>query len=361
MDCPTQSLKMPMRGVLYALLASVLFGLTTPFSKALLSQINPVLLAGLFYLGSGLGLTLYRLTDSLIRGKVDGALKPGLSRQDWKFLAGAIIAGGVIAPAMLMTGLVSIPAATVSLFLNLEGVFTALLAWVFFKEHYDLRILLGMLAIVAGGAVLAFSPGQQILPPPGILLVLGACLAWAIDNNLTRNVAHADPAQIASYKGMAAGLVNVALAISHGNRLPASVDLAYALLIGFLGYGVSLCLYVLGLRHIGTARTGAYFAIAPFIGALASFAFLSEPITVQIGLAGGLMALGLWLHLTEHHSHLHVHEETEHCHEHIHDEHHQHEHAPDDPPEEPHVHLHKHSRLIHDHPHFPDDHHRHDH
>lgn len=355
------TIKMPMRGVVYALFASVLFGLTTPFSKGLLNQISPILLAGLFYLGSGLGLSVYRLAARTIQSELPSVSQPSLGRRDWKFLIGAIAAGGVVAPAMLMTGLSTIPASTASLFLNMEGVFTALLAWFFFKEHYDARIFAGMLAIVAGGAVLSFDTNNQFLPTSGVLLVLGACLGWALDNNLTRKIANADPTQVAGCKGLAAGLVNTVLALVAGAQLPAIPELLASLTIGFLGYGVSLSLYVLALRHIGAARTGAYFAVAPFIGAVVSLLVFREALSIQLLLAGGLMGLGLWLHLTEHHSHTHAHKEFQHEHEHVHDEHHQHEHGPDDPPGEPHVHTHKHDRIVHDHPHFPDEHHMHPH
>jgi drug/metabolite transporter (DMT)-like permease len=353
--------RMPMQGVLYAVLASVLFGLTTPFSKGLLSQVHPILLAGLFYLGSGIGLSIYRLVARKVQIGLPPHTQPSLRSEDWKFLGGAILAGGVIAPAMLMSGLVTTPASTVSLFLNMEGVLTALLAWFFFKEHYNARIFAGMVAIVCGGAVLSLTAGNQFLPSTGILLVLGACLGWALDNNLTRKVSNADPAQIAGYKGLSAGLVNTTLAFAIGAKLPPMAELLGALAIGFLGYGVSLSLYVLALRHIGAARTGAYFAIAPFIGAVVSLMVFREPLTVHLIGAGGLMAVGLWLHLTEHHEHQHVHERLEHGHEHVHDEHHQHAHGPDDPPGEPHAHVHVHERIAHEHPHFPDQHHDHEH
>lgn len=352
---------MPMRGVIYALFASVLFGMTTPFSKGLLNQISPILLAGLFYLGSGLGLSLYRLAARTIQSELPSVSQRSLGARDWKFLIGAIAAGGVVAPAMLMTGLSTIPASTASLFLNIEGVFTALLAWFFFKEDYDARIFAGMLAIVTGGAVLSFNTNNQFLPTSGVLLVLGACLGWALDNNLTRKIAHSDPTQVAGYKGLAAGLVNTALALVAGARLPAIPELLASLTIGFLGYGVSLSLYVLALRHIGAARTGAYFAMAPFIGAVVSLLIFREALSIQLLLAGGLMGLGLWLHLTEHHSHKHAHQEIQHEHEHVHDEHQQHEHGPDDPPGEPHVHAHMHDRIVQEHPHFPDEHHMHPH
>ena len=351
--------QMPMRGVAYALLASFLFGLTTPFSKGLLSEIHPVLLAGLFYLGSGLGLSLYRVIWKAAVKAQRGQAK--LTRSEKLYLAGAIASGGIFAPALLMLGLVSTPASTASLFLNTESVFTALMAWFWFKENYDARIFLGMLAITAGAAVLSIQGSAQFLPALGSLLILAACFSWGVDNNLTRKVANADAAQIASYKGLVAGLVNTTLALCLAATLPSWQQIGLALLIGLFGYGISLVLYVLALRHIGAARTGAYFAIAPFAGAIASLLFFHEAFSLQLLGAGALMALGLYLHLTEHHAHFHVHDELVHEHEHIHDEHHQHEHGPDDPPGEPHVHTHRHETLAHDHAHFPDLHHNHEH
>lgn len=350
--------QMPMRGVVYALLASVLFGVSTPLAKGLINQIEPVLLAGFLYLGSGLGLSLYRLVSKKIQFM---PAQPSLKKTDWVFLAGAIAAGGVVAPVMLMLGLATASASTASLFLNAEGVLTALIAWFVFKENFDARIAWGMLAIVAGGVILSFQFGQQVVPAPGIAFIFVACLGWAIDNNLTRKVSSADPAQITCYKGLVAGSVNTVLALLLGTRLPSFSLAGEAMLVGFLGYGVSLVLYVLALRHIGTARTGAYFAIAPFFGVIFSVIVLREQITTQLLFAGSFMALGLWLHLTEHHSHKHIHEEIEHEHEHVHDDHHQHAHEQDDLSGEPHTHHHKHESLEHDHPHFPDRYHIHDH
>lgn len=359
MNEKTVTAKMPMRGVAYALLASVLFGLSTPISKSLLTRVDPLLLAGLFYVGSGVGLMACRF--ALKRLQPGSLQQPNLRKSDWKFLAPAIVAGGIIAPALLMNGLVRSPASAASLLLNMEGVFTALIAWFIFKENFDLRILIGMLAIVAGGVVLSLDPGQQFLPTVGSMLVVGACLGWALDNNLTRKVSNADATLVAAYKGLAAGIVNTCLALSMAARLPSVSDGFTALIVGLLSYGASLVLYVLALRHIGAARTGAYFAMAPFIGAAVSLMMLREPVTTQLVGAGGFMALGLWLHLTEHHSHMHVHEALEHEHEHVHDEHHQHEHTSADPPGEPHVHTHRHERIEHDHPHFPDEQHLHKH
>ena len=193
------------------------------------------------------------------------------------------------------------------------------------------------------------------------MAIIGACIAWGLDNNLTRKISLADPLQIVELKGLIAGPVNLALGLWAGGSFPAVSPLLIGGLVGFLGYGVSLALFIRALRELGTARTGAYFSTAPFIGALAAVLFLREPVSVQLVVAGLLMGLGVWLHLTEKHEHEHEHEAMEHAHLHVHDAHHQHAHGPDDPIGEPHTHRHRHLRLPHRHPHAPDMHHSHRH
>jgi drug/metabolite transporter (DMT)-like permease len=259
-----------------------------------------------------------------------------------------------------MIGLTGMPASGASLLLNAEGVFTAGLAWFAFKENFDRRIALGMGAIVAGAAVLSWPGEARFAGLWPTLAILGACFAWGIDNNLTRKISLADATWIASVKGLVSGGVNLILAVSLGASMPALPNVAGALMVGFLAYGVSLALFVIGLRHLGTARTGAYFSVAPFFGAL--FALLmGEPVTMPLLIAGALMALGTWLHLTERHEHAHDHKEGWHDHEHVHDEHHQHPHDVPVTPGTRHRHLHWHQPLIHTHSHFPDAHHRHTH
>ena len=195
----------------------------------------------------------------------------------------------------------------------------------------------------------------------GPLAIIGACIAWGLDNNLTRKVSLADPLQIVEIKGLIAGPVNLGLGIIFGAQMPDLSAAALAGVVGFLGYGVSLALFILALRHLGTARTGAYFSTAPFLGTLAAVVLLQEPVTVQLVTAGLLMGIGVWLHLTEAHDHEHEHQPLEHSHPHVHEGHHQHAHAVDAPPGEPHTHAHRHEWFKHKHPHVPDMHHTHRH
>jgi drug/metabolite transporter (DMT)-like permease len=345
-------------GALYGLAAAALFGATVPLAKALLGSVQPFVLAGLFYLGSGIGLSLWRLIS---RARGGTAVEAKLKRADYGWLFAAILFGGVFAPLLLMYGLLTTPASGASLLLNLEGAFGALIAWKVFREHANRRVVLGMILLTLGAMALSVRPDLSVQFSAGAVCVILACLCWGIDNNLTRKISAADPVQIAGLKGLCAGPVNFAIGLMCGGTLP-SMDLSAAsLLIGFFGYGLSLVLYIFGLRHVGAARTSAYFSAAPFIGAASSIIFLHESVTVFFGLAATLMMAGLWLHLTEQHEHSHTHSRLEHDHLHVHDEHHHHSHSPDDPGGEPHSHTHAHEPLTHSHAHMPDIHHEHSH
>jgi drug/metabolite transporter (DMT)-like permease len=348
------------RAVLLALLSAALFGVSTPAAKLLLGTVNPTVLAGLLYCGAGLGIAAVRRAG-LSASRQTIPLEAALGPKDVPHLAGAIVAGGIVGPVLLMAGLQSTDASAASLLLTLEGVATALMAWFIFHESFDRRIAFGMACIVGGAVVLSWTGQPQLSGLLGPLAIVGACVAWGLDNNLTRKVSLADPLQIVELKGMIAGPVSLALGLLAGGQVPGLAAAVLAALVGFLGYGVSLVLFVYALRHLGTARTGAYFSTAPFLGAIAALALLQEPLTVQLLVAGLLMAIGVWLHLTEHHEHEHVHEPMEHAHPHVHDEHHRHAHMPDDPPGEPHTHTHRHEPLKHRHPHVPDMHHQHKH
>lgn len=342
-------------GVPLALAAAALFGLTAPLSKRLLDRFDPQLLAGVLYLGAGVGLVGFHVGRRIFG--LPAAEAP-LRRADLPWLAAVVLSGGVLGPLLLMLGLDATTAANGSLLLNLEGLATLALAWLVFHENVDRRLFVGAMAILAGALVLSWR-GQGLALDRGALLIAGACLAWGVDNNLTRKLSSADPVAIAAVKGLVAGAVNAGAALARGVDWPGAPNVAAAAALGFFGVGLSLVLFILALRRLGAARTGAYFALAPFIGALAAIAVLGEAATPRLLLAGALMGFGLWLHLAERHEHEHVHDELEHEHSHVHDAHHQHRH--DGPVVEPHSHRHRHDRLAHAHPHYPDLHHRHSH
>jgi drug/metabolite transporter (DMT)-like permease len=285
------------RGPGCALLAAVLFGLSPPLAKLLVGQTTPQLLAGLLYVGSGVGLAAMLLARRLARRKPETRLK--ITGSEWGWLAGAIFFGGVLAPVLLMTGLARTDAASASLLLNLEGVFTAFIAWFAFREGVNRRVALGFLLILLGSVAISWTKEAGLSLSPAALLIVGACASWGIDNNFTRKVSHADAFTTAALKGIVAGFVNVVLARRIGAEFPASGNLAAALFLGFVSYGMSLVFFIVGLRHVGAARTGAYFSTAPFIGALVAGAFLHEQLGLNVWIAGALMAVGVWLHLTE--------------------------------------------------------------
>jgi len=346
--------------VFTALTAAALFGAATPLAKALLGSVSPFMLAGLFYLGSGLGLGIGIVWRAFRSRGLRSDTDHRISRSELPWLIGAIATGGVAGPALLMLGLANTPAATSSLLLNLEGVLTAVIAWVVFRENVDVQVFLGMAAIVAGGVILSWHPGQAGVPV-GALLIVGACMCWAIDNNLTRKVSANDAMVIACLKGLVAGPVNLGIAIAAGASLPSPVTMAAAMMTGLAGYGISLVLFVVALRHLGTARTGAYFSVAPLFGVMLSLLMWPALPDFSFSIAAALMALGIWLHVRERHEHEHSHEFLEHTHRHRNDRHHQHEHDFPYSGEEPHTHPHVHLPIAHSHAHFPDIHHRHRH
>jgi drug/metabolite transporter (DMT)-like permease len=350
----------PHSGPILALGSAFLFGASTPIAKLLLGITDPLLLAGLLYLSSGVGLALVATGGRSLGFRRSEA---SLRARDLPWLAAIVLFGGILGPALLMWGLTLTPASTGALLLNTEGLATMAIAWLVFRENVDRRIFLGAMAILAGAVVLSWpeAAGAGAHLSWGSLLIVLACVSWGIDNNLTRKLSAADPLQIAMIKGLAAGAVNLALGLAHGAPLPGSATLAAAAAVGFFGYGVSLVLFVLGLRHLGAARTGAYFSTAPFIGAALALPLFGETPTLALIGAALLMGIGVYLHLAEAHEHEHLHEPLEHEHRHVHDIHHQHAHATDAPPGEPHSHWHTHARLLHKHPHYPDLHHRHQH
>lgn len=342
-----------------ALVAALLFGASTPLAKLLVGDVAPLLLAGLLYLGSGLGLFLL-LGMRWLRQAEPASQVARIPRAELPWQLGAILFGGVLGPALLMFGLAQTSSASASLLLNVEGVLTAVIAWWVFKENADRSLVLGMVAIVLGGVLLAWEPGGLGFSRGG-WFILGACLCWAIDNNLTRKVSSNDAMLVAGLKGLLAGISNTALALASGAALPSIGVWGASMLVGFLGYGLSLTLFVVALRTLGTARTGAYFSVAPLFGVLISLLLWPEMPGLLFWAAAALMALGVWLHVRERHEHAHTHEVLEHSHAHRHDAHHQHAHSFAWSGQGAHTHAHRHDALTHKHPHYPDIHHRHAH
>lgn len=343
-------------GVTVALASALLFGITTPIAKQLLLGTQPLLIAGLLYLGSGVGVSILRWVQDR------GWSATGLNARDWPWLALTTLVGGIIAPALLMVGLARADAASASLLLNLEVVFTAALAWLVFREPANSRVVWGLAAIFAGSLNLVwparFSAAHDLT---GLALIVAACLCWGVDNNLTRKLSAGDARVLAAVKGLVAGVTNTALAFALGAALPDVPHLLATVLLGFLGYGLSLVLFIVSLRNLGAARSGAYFATAPFVGAAAAMVMSGASGDVTFWVAALCMGTGVWLHVTESHAHEHTHELLQHSHPHAHDEHHQHPHPFSWDGKEPHTHEHAHGGLRHSHTHFPDIHHRHGH
>jgi len=349
-------LRLQWPGVPFALVSALLFGASVPFSKQLLRSVDPWLLAGLLYIGSGIGLSLFLILRTTARQRKAEA---SLDRESMPWLTGAVVFGGILGPVFLMLGLSHTTASAASLLLNLESLATMAIAWALFRENVDRRVFIGAMAILIGAVVLSWRGDPTA--DWGNLAIAAACLCWGIDNNLTRKISGADPVLIAAVKGLVAGPINLLLGFLIGAWVPPAALIAGAAGLGLVTYGISLVFFILALRHLGTARTGAYYGTAPFIGALLSVGLLNEPLAWQLVIAGGLMAMGVWLHLSEVHEHFHNHPALEHEHRHVHDEHHRHEHQAGDPPGEPHLHRHRHAALRHRHAHYPDFHHRHDH
>jgi drug/metabolite transporter (DMT)-like permease len=346
-------------GVAAVMASATLFGASTPLARALVGAIDPLWLAGLLYAGSGVGLSaLLLLRHTGIAGDHQRVI--GIARGDLPWLAFSVVAGGIVAPVLFTFGLRSTPGATASLLLNLETVLTVAIAWFVFREHRNWRVVTGMALIVAAGILLA-GGGEGSGIGSGAVLIALACLAWAADNNSTRRVAGNDAMLIAAAKGLVGGAVNISLAVLLAGTTPSSSSALAAAGVGFFGYGVSLVLFVIALRNLGTARASAYYAVAPFVGVAVAFAVLGERPDAGFWAATAMMAAGVFLHLTERHSHAHTHESITHTHAHRHDAHHRHEHAFSWDGHEPHTHAHEHEALVHEHPHTPDLHHRHEH
>lgn len=347
------------RGYAYGLAAAALFGVSPPLAKLLLPEGGPLLIAGLLYLGAGLGLLAFDLL-SYRRSRTARREAPVRS-SDLPLLTGIVVTGGIMGPVLMLWGLQHLSGVVTSLLLNLEAPFTILLAIVFFREHMEKSETMGALLIMAAAAVLNYRPGDVRIDVLGFAAVVGACLCWAIDNNLSQRISLRDPIVVTRIKTFGAGTCTLSLALLTGHSLPRPSILLAALVLGLFSYGLSLVLDIQALRLVGAAREAGCFATAPFIGAVAAVPILGERWGSSEIAAMAVMAVGVALLLRAHHSHLHVHTELLHDHTHLHEDHHDHEHESGCPIEEPHAHPHYHLPLTHDHPHVSELHHRHEH
>lgn len=350
------------RAYLYVVTSAVLFGLSAPLSKLLIRDIAPVALAGLLYWGAYSGLSLYVLGRRWIapgRSGPAAAVMP-LQKKDLKWLAGSIVTGGIGGPICLLLGLARISGTSASLLLNLEGVATALVAVLVFRENAGRRVWGALGLMTCAGVFLSWDPGQGRFEIAGSLLVLAGMVCWGLDNNFMRNISDRNPILIARIKGLVSGAFSLGLAFILGMRIPLDSSLLGGLILGAFSYGVSLVLYIRALAHLGAFRAGAFFSFAPFIGAIVSLAVLPEPARWVLAPGAALMALGVFLLTGENHEHRHHHERLVHTHAHGHlDSHHGHDH--ESAPAGPHSHEHGHDDIDHVHGHWPDIHHRHEH
>jgi drug/metabolite transporter (DMT)-like permease len=344
-------------GAAAGLAAAVLFGASAPVAKLLLPGFGPVALAGVLYLSAGLALTAYRWGTGRVQPR--RAREAPLRRADVPALVAIVLLGGALGPVLMLVGLQRGSAMAASLLLNLEAPFTILIAAAIFREYLGRRAGASAAAIVLGAGLLGWGAGPFHASWGGVLALAGACVCWAVDNNLTQRLSLRDPVALVQVKTLGAGALNILVAIATHQHIPAAAAVLAAAGLGALSYGLSVLLDAYALRSLGAAREAAYFATAPFIGAVVAVPLLGERPTPALLLAGAAMLAGVLLLLTEHHSHMHRHQEIEHEHLHVHDEHHQHAH--EGPVTEPHSHLHQHTPLTHDHPHVPDLHHRHKH
>lgn len=345
--------------LIFVIISASLFGISPPIAKLLVGDIPPVALAGLLYLGAFIGLSLYSI------GRRNKTIDPNkkataLERKDFPWLAGAVLTGGILGPISLMMGLTLVSGFSASLLLNLEGLATAMIAIIFFKENAGKRLWLALACMAIAGGFLTWDPELGKFNIVGPLLIIFAMVCWGMDNNLTRNISDKDPIQIAKIKGLIAGTFSLSLAFILGMKISLDITIAFALLLGSFSYGISLVFFIKALNGLGSSRTGAFFSFAPFIGAITSIIILKEWIGWVMFPAIAFMIIGIWLINSEKHSHLHIHKPITHTHSHIYtDMHHLHEHSGTF--HEVHTHEHIHTEITHIHVHWPDTYHRHEH
>jgi drug/metabolite transporter (DMT)-like permease len=344
--------------IIQTLIAAILFGVSAPLAKLLLGEVEPIPLAGLLYIGSGLGLLIVKLFQRINKQRVNSEAQ--IKKLDYLWLAGAVLAGGVAAPVTLLFSLRITPAATASLLLCFEGVATTLIAFFAFKESISRRAWWAIALITLAIVLLSLNSNAEWGVSFGALGIIAACVLWGIDNNFTRNISAKDPLIIVTIKGLAAGGFSLGMAMVLGNKLPPWEVILAALGLGCLSYGVSIVLFIHALRGLGAARTSALFSTAPLAGMILSLLIFRDLPSWLFLVALPLMLIGIILLVNEVHEHRHIHEMIVHEHSHVHDdEHHQHDH--NGVIAQKHSHFHQHDGLIHAHDHMPDLHHRHDH
>ena len=343
--------------MIQALLAAVLFGASAPLAKLLLGEIEPISLAAFLYLGSGLGVLLFK---TIQKKDIEGEAQ--IKRADWGWLAGSVFAGGVAAPIALLVSLRSTPAATASLLLNFEGVATTLIAALVFKESINRTAVWALLCVTSATIILSWDTSGQWGLSLGALGILSACVLWGVDNNLTRNISAKDPLSIVLVKGLGAGSFSLILTLILGNSLPRLSIILGAMLLGSVSYGLSIVLFIRAMRALGAARTSALFGTAPLAGVVLSVILFRETPNTLFLIALPLMIVATLLLFRENHSHKHIHEAVTHEHRHRHDDgHHNHNHPEMVSRSLTHSHVHTHEPIEHEHPHLPDIHHRHTH
>lgn len=281
--------------ILYAILAALFYGFSTPLSKILVSHMSPYLLSSLLYFGAGVGMLLVILISHLHKKQ---KIVNEFTQKDLKYIILMIILD-IVAPILLMIGLSTTNASTASLLNNFEIVFTGIIAMIFFKEVVGKRMWIAIGLIVLAGALLTFEDFTGFHVSIGALFVLGASLSWGLENNCTRMLSKRNSLHVVVIKGFGSGLGSLIIALALNQTSTLWYYVIFALLLGFFSYGLSLYFYISAQSHLGAARTSAYYAIAPFVGAGFAFVVLRDPLSIIFGIAFVVMIFGTYLAIKE--------------------------------------------------------------
>ncbi len=345
---------MKIRSVIIGLLAGLLFGVATPLSKIILSQLNSFQLAGLLYLGAALAFLPYVIKNKKNEFK---ALRQ-IGKK--KYLGGVILFGGILGPLFLMIGLRTANAMSVSIWLNMELAVTAILGVLLFKDSLDRYAIIGILLTLCAGIIISSQESTSGIV--SAIFILLACICWGFDNHFSAIIDGVSPQTITFVKGIIGGITNLTIGMFLSNW---QIQLNYipaALLIGVFSYGISIVLYVTSAQNLGATRSQILFSTAPFWGIFAAWVFLAEPITLVVVITFSILVLGIVFSNITSHGHTHYHKGMGHIHLHSHDDgHHNHSNEGDGDKSLKHSHLHEHEEIEHTHKHYPDLHHRHEH